>query len=76
MATEFAQSAPVSALVWWFIPLIALLGAIGYVVWVAKFQERYRNQTQKSVGNFKKFQDSFREEEMRSPTQSKEGDER
>lgn len=63
MIPSYAQSAPISALVWWIIPLIALVGAITYVVWVAKFQDRYRNQTQRSVGNFKKFQESFKSDD-------------
>ncbi|MFZ9542805.1 MAG: hypothetical protein ACO27S_04925 [Candidatus Nanopelagicaceae bacterium] len=54
-----ATNAPVSALVWWIIPGCALIGAIIYVVWVARFQKKYENETSRSVGKFKKFQDSL-----------------
>ncbi|MBI3430107.1 MAG: hypothetical protein HY050_08670 [Actinobacteria bacterium] len=51
-----------SALVWWLIPLAAVLGALGYVLWVTKFQERFRNETTRSVSQFQRFQSSFRAE--------------
>jgi len=54
-----ASNAPISALVWWFIPGLALIGAIIYVVWVARFQSKYENETSRSVGKFKRFQDSL-----------------
>lgn len=49
-----------SALIWWLIPLAAVLGALGYVLWVTKFQERFQNETTRSVGQFQRFQSSFR----------------
>ncbi len=49
-----------AALIWWVIPIGAVLGAIIYVVWVSKFADKYANETNRSVGNFKSFQDSFR----------------
>lgn len=55
-----SESAPLSALIWWFIPLTAALGAAVYVIWVTKFQKRYENQTKRSVGRFKSFQNSFK----------------
>ena len=58
-----AESTPLSALFWWFIPVTALVGAILYVVWVTRFQRKYENQTERSVGKFKKFQDSFKKSE-------------
>ncbi|MEY3345314.1 MAG: hypothetical protein RLZZ581_108 [Actinomycetota bacterium] len=58
-----AQSTPLSALVWWFIPLAALIGATLYVLWVTRFQDKYENQTERSVGKFKKFQDTFKKPE-------------
>ena len=48
-----------SALVWWLIPLVAVFTSIIYVVWVARFQQKYENETSRSVGKFKKFQDSL-----------------
>ena len=58
-----ADSTPLSALFWWIIPLTALVGALLYVVWVTRFQDKYENQTERSVGKFKKFQDSFKKPE-------------
>jgi hypothetical protein len=58
-----AQSTPLSALVWWLIPLTALIGATLYVLWVTRFQDKYENQTERSVGKFKKFQDTFKKPE-------------
>ena len=54
-----ATNAPVSALIWWIIPGCALIGAIIYVVWVARFQKKFENETSRSVGKFKKFQNSL-----------------
>jgi hypothetical protein len=58
-----AESTPLSALFWWIIPIAALFGAILYAVWVTRFQKKYENQTERSVGKFKKFQDSFKKSE-------------
>jgi hypothetical protein len=54
------EKAPLSAFVWWFIPLFAFIGAIIYVIWVSKFQSKYENQTNRSVDRFQRFQDSFK----------------
>ncbi|NDC51867.1 MAG: hypothetical protein EBZ66_01725 [Actinobacteria bacterium] len=59
---ESSTSAPVSALVWLLIPLFALMGAIGYVIWVSRFQDKFEKKTNRSVGKFQRFQDSFRNE--------------
>jgi len=59
---ESSTSAPVSALVWLLIPLFALAGAIGYVIWVSRFQDKFEKKTNRSVGKFQRFQDSFRNE--------------
>lgn len=59
---ESSSSAPVSALVWLLIPLFALIGAIGYVIWVSRFQEKFEKKTNRSVGKFQKFQESFRDD--------------
>jgi hypothetical protein len=58
-----ADSTPLSALFWWIIPLTALVGALLYVLWVTRFQNKYENQTKRSVGRFRKFQDSFKNPE-------------
>ena len=62
LAAESA-SAPLSAFIWWFIPLTAAIGAAGYVIWVTKFQKRYENKTERSVGRFQSFQKSFESSE-------------
>ena len=46
------------ALIWWVVPLTALIGALGYVLWVTKFQGRFEQETTRSVGQFQKFQES------------------
>ena len=51
-----------AALIWWVVPLLGLIGAIGYVLWVTQFKKRYEQETIRSVGTFQKFQDSFRED--------------
>ena len=53
------DSAPLSAFVWWLIPLFGFLGAIVYVIWISKFQTKYENQTTRSVDRFQKFQESL-----------------
>jgi hypothetical protein len=58
-----------AALIWWVIPLVGVLGAIAYVVWISKFQDKYSNETNRSVGNFSKFQASFRAEQARKAAQ-------
>jgi len=66
MAIKWAAesaSAPLSALIWWLIPLTAAVGAAGYVIWVTKFQKRYENKTERSVGRFQSFQKSFKSSE-------------
>jgi hypothetical protein len=55
-----SASAPLSALIWWFIPLTAAIGAAGYVIWVTKFKKKYENKTERSVGRFQSFQNSFK----------------
>jgi hypothetical protein len=54
-----------TALIWWLIPLAGLLGAIGYVLWVSKFQCKFEQETTRSVTSFQKFQDSFRDQQAR-----------
>jgi hypothetical protein len=52
------------ALIWWVIPLTGLLGALGYVVWVTQFKSKFESETTRSVGQFQRFQDSFRTAEI------------
>jgi nitric oxide reductase large subunit len=59
LASANDGQAPLSALVWWLIPLVAFIGAVAYVIWVSKFKTKYENETNRSVDRFRKFQDSF-----------------
>jgi len=52
------------ALIWWVIPLTGLLGALGYVLWVTQFKSKFESETTRSVGQFQRFQDSFRSAEI------------
>ena len=56
-----AGSIAFAALIWWVVPATALLGGIGYVIWVSKFKSKFETETTRSVGQFQRFQDSFRE---------------
>ena len=53
------------ALIWWVIPLIGLLGALTYVLWVTQFKSKFESETSRSVGQFQRFQDSFRAAEIK-----------
>ena len=54
------MSVAAQALIWWIVPALGLIGALGYAVWVSKFKRKYENDTLRSTQSFKKFQDSFR----------------
>jgi len=54
-----------SALIWWVVPAVGLIGALGYVTWVSKFEGKYQQVTQRSVGQFQRFQDSLRDTQAR-----------
>ena len=54
-----------SALIWWVVPAMGLMGALGYVTWVSKFQGKFQQETQRSVGQFQRFQDSLRDSQAR-----------
>ena len=54
-----------SALIWWVVPAIGLIGALAYVTWVSKFQGKFQQETQRSVGQFQRFQDSLRDSQAR-----------
>ncbi len=55
------MSSAFTALIWWLIPAAGLIGAFGYVLWVTKFQGKFEQKTQRSVGQFQRFQGSLRE---------------
>jgi hypothetical protein len=54
-----------SALIWWVVPALGLIGALGYVTWVSKCQGKFQQETQRSVGQFQRFQDSLRVSQAR-----------
>lgn len=58
---ENSQSAPISALIWWIIPVVALIGGLAYAFWVSRLKSKFDNQTERSVTRFQKFQKSFEE---------------
>lgn len=51
------------ALIWWVVPAAGLLGALGYVLWVTQFKDKYETETTRSVNQFQKFQGAFRQAE-------------
>jgi len=53
------------ALIWWVVPAIGLIGALGYVLWVTKFEGKFQQETQRSVGQFQRFQESLRDSQAR-----------
>ena len=57
-----------AALIWWVVPLTGLLGALGYVLWVTQFKSKFESETTRSVGQFQRFQDSFRTAEITTNT--------
>jgi hypothetical protein len=61
-AATASSSSAFAALIWWVVPFFAVLGAIIYVTWVAKFKDKYANETNRSVTKFQSFQDSFRDD--------------
>ena len=62
MSSYLAGSSAFEALIWWVVPVGALLGAIGYVIWIAKFKGKFEAETTRSVTQFQRFQNSFRED--------------
>lgn len=62
MISSLARSSAFAALIWWVVPIAGLLGGLGYVVWVSKFKSKFESETSRSVGQFQRFQDSFRQE--------------
>ena len=60
-----AGTSAFAALIWWVVPAAGLFGAIGYVIWVSKFKSKFESETSRSVGQFQRFQESFREQPIR-----------
>jgi len=55
------------ALIWWVVPVVGLIGALGYVVWVTKFKDRFESETSRSIGKFSAFQSTFRDPNDQTP---------
>jgi hypothetical protein len=53
------------ALIWWVVPAAGLIGALGYVLWVTKFESKFQSETKRSVNRFQRFQDSLRDTQAR-----------
>jgi hypothetical protein len=68
-ATDFselaASSSAATALIWWLVPLAGVIGALGYILWVSKLRGRLEKGTARSVNQFEKFQNSFRDAEKK-----------
>ena len=62
-----AGSSAFAALIWWVVPITALSGALGYVLWVSKLKSKFETETSRSVNQFQKFQDSFRTDNSENP---------
>ena len=73
-AAYAAGSSAFAALIWWVVPAAGLLGGIGYVIWVSKFKGKFESETSRSVGQFQRFQESFREDDKDQPENSGQSD--
>jgi hypothetical protein len=60
-----ASSSAATALIWWLVPLAGVIGALGYILWVSKLRGRLEKGTARSVNQFEKFQNSFRDAEKK-----------
>jgi hypothetical protein len=58
-----AASSAFAALIWWLVPSAGVLGAIGYVLWVSRFKGKFEKGTSRSVNQFERFQNSFRNDD-------------
>lgn len=58
-----ASSSAFTALIWWLVPLAGVLGALGYVLWISQFKGKFEKGTARSVNQFERFQNSFRNDE-------------
>jgi hypothetical protein len=56
-----SSSTAFAALIWWLVPLIAVSGAIVYVIWTSRFKDKFDNETSRSVDKFQLFQQTLRE---------------
>lgn len=58
-----ASSSAFTALIWWLVPLAGVIGALGYILWISQLKSKFENGTSRSVNQFERFQNSFRNDE-------------
>jgi len=63
MTSWAASSSAFTALIWWLVPLAGVIGALGYVLWISRFKGKFEKGTVRSVNQFERFQNSFRDNE-------------
>jgi hypothetical protein len=61
VSTLTASSSAFTALIWWLVPLAGVIGALVYILWVSKFKRKFEKGTSRSVNQFERFQNSFRD---------------
>lgn len=62
IAASIAASSAFTALIWWLVPLAGVIGALGYVLWISRFKNKFEKGTTRSVSQFERFQNSFRDD--------------
>jgi hypothetical protein len=65
LAAIQAESTAFTALIWWLVPLAGVIGALGYVLWISQFKGKFEKGTSRSVNQFERFQNSFRDDEQK-----------
>jgi cytochrome c-type biogenesis protein CcmH/NrfF len=60
-ASSHVTSTAFAALIWWAVPVVLVSIAIGYVVWTAKYKDKFNNETNRSVDKFQHFQKTLRD---------------
>jgi hypothetical protein len=60
-----AESTAFTALIWWLVPLAGVIGALGYVLWISQFKRKFEKGTSRSVNQFERFQNSFRNDQQK-----------
>lgn len=63
LSAPLAASSAFTALIWWLVPLAGVVGALGYVLWIARFKNKFEKGTSRSVNQFERFQNSFRNDD-------------
>jgi hypothetical protein len=61
VSTLTASSPAFTALIWWLVPLAGVIGALVYILWVSKIKRKFEKGTSRSVNQFERFQNSFRD---------------